>query len=473
MATFAEIEITFDQEFDFNVQNNGLSIGFTNQSTQSSGVVLETIVQTRSQAFEFSAGTDSNTQAQLYKDAIDLDFVASGQWECTILVNVVTVKSTNPDIFINQLFTFAPNDLRVSALITNTPSSVPAVDGLMLARSNYYLSLGITTELFQNVQMFFRTGDTSASLASPNYEKKVFTPSLNWEYFDVLISRFALDFLNPRPVWRASTGILPSAVGSLVATTIRTQNNVQTSPQSRIVDLITTRGYSSYADGANYLDTTSNVLLTSKFNQVQQGDTIVVPVLADGSSYFFEDKDQNIIYGNTIVNSQIVENRVQYLFVDTTALTTPYIVLNTEYIFEIVKECKFTPVNVMFLNRLGVFEQLTFFKAKTESVTFTQEGQYKNNFVLGGLYDTSRHLYRSGNKNARTTVSLNSGYLNEQQNEALKDLLNSEYVYFNDAGTFTPVNVESKSLRVLTGLNDKLINYAIDFLQSFDAVQNV
>ena len=44
MATFAEIEITFDQEFDFNVQNNGLSIGFTNQSTQSSGVVLETIV---------------------------------------------------------------------------------------------------------------------------------------------------------------------------------------------------------------------------------------------------------------------------------------------------------------------------------------------------------------------------------------------------------------------------------------------
>jgi hypothetical protein len=127
----------------------------------------------------------------------------------------------------------------------------------------------------------------------------------------------------------------------------------------------------------------------------------------------------------------------------------------------------------MFLNRLGVFEQLTFFKAKTENVTFTQEGEYKNNFVLGGLYDTSRHLYRSGNKNARTTVSLNSGYLNEQQNEVLKDLLNSEYVYFNDAGTFTPVNVDSKSLRVLTGLNDKLINYAIDFLQSFDAVQNV
>jgi hypothetical protein len=473
MATFAEIEITFNQEFDFNVQNNGLSIGFTNQSTQSSGVVLETIVQTRSQAFEFSAGTDSDTQAQLYKDAIDLDFVASGQWECTILDNVVTVKSTNPNIFINQLFTFAPNDARVSALITNTPSSVPAVDGLMLARANYYLSLGITTELFQNVQMYFRTGDTSASLAVPNYEKKVFRPSLNWEFFDILISRFALDFLNPRPVWQSATGVLPSAVGSLVATTIRTQNDVQTAPQARIVDLITTRGYSSYADGANFLDTTSKVLLTSKYNQVQLGDTIVVPVLADGSSYFFLDEDDNIIYGNTVSNSDTIENKVQYLFVNTTGLTKPYIVLNTDYIFEIVTECKFTPVNVTFLNRLGVFEQLTFFKAKNETVDFTEQGEYKNNFVLGGLYNTSRHLYKSGNKNARTTVTLNSGYLNEQQNEAVKDLLNSEYVYFNDAGTFTPVNVDSKSLRVLTGLNDKLINYEISFMESFDAVQNV
>lgn len=473
MATFAQIQITFNQQFDFDTAQNGFVISFTNQATQGNNQIFSTIVQTRSSSLQFSTGTDATTQAQFYKDAIDLDYVPSGDWECEILGAAVTIKSTNPNIFINQLFVYEPNTERVTVVITNTPSSVPAVDGLMLARSNYYLSLGITTELFQNVQMYFRTGDTSVSLALPNYEKKVFTPSVNWEYFDILISRFALDFLNPRPVWRASTGSLPSAVGSLVATTIRTQSNLQTSPQSRIVDLITTRGYSSYADGANYLDTTSNVLLTSKFNQVQQGDTIVVPVLADGSSYFFLDKDDNIIYGNTVVDSQIVENRVQYLFVDTSELTTPYVVLNTEYIFEIVKECKFTPVNVMFLNRLGVFEQLTFFKAKTENLTFTQEGEYKNNFVIGGLYDTSRHLYRSGNKNARTTVSLNSGYLNEQQNESLKDLLNSEYVYFNNAGTFTPVNVDSKSLRVLTGLNDKLINYAIDFLQSFDAVQNV
>lgn len=169
----------------------------------------------------------------------------------------------------------------------------------------------------------------------------------------------------------------------------------------------------------------------------------------------------------------MIEESIKYLFLTTANLTTGFITLNDTHIFEIVDECKFTPQNVLYLNKFGVFENLTFFKAKENTVEFTSEGEYKNNFVLGGQYDVTRHLYRSGNKNARESVTLNTGYLNELQNECIKDLLNSEYVYFNDSGTFVPVNLDKKSLSILSRINDKLINYAIDFKYSFDTIQNV
>jgi len=120
-----------------------------------------------------------------------------------------------------------------------------------------------------------------------------------------------------------------------------------------------------------------------------------------------------------------------------------------------------------------VFESFTFFKAKESNVSFTEEGEFKNNFVLGGTYDITRHLYRSGNKNARETITLNTGYINETQNEVIRGILNSDHVFFNNAGTFVPVNVDTKSLKVLSKINDKLINYTIDFKNSFDTVQNV
>jgi hypothetical protein len=120
-----------------------------------------------------------------------------------------------------------------------------------------------------------------------------------------------------------------------------------------------------------------------------------------------------------------------------------------------------------------VFESFTFYKAKENKVDFSQEGEFKNNSVFGGAYDITKHLYKSGNKNARETITLNTGYINETQNEVLRGILNSEYVFFNNAGTFVPVNVDTKSLSILSKINDKLINYTIDFKESFDTVQNV
>ena len=201
----------------------------------------------------------------------------------------------------------------------------------------------------------------------------------------------------------------------------------------------------------------------------------MIPYLNDGSLSAISIKnDLDVeVFNHVPVVTDFVESSVQYLFYNTLGIESTYFTVNDTYFYEVIDECKYTPQRVTFLNAYGVFEDLFFYKAKQEQTQFTQEGEYKNNFVLGGTYDTSRHLYRSGNKNARTTISLNTGYIDEQQNKSIEQIINSEYVYFNNAGVFIPVNVDKTSLELLTRINDKLINYSIDFKESFDKVQNV
>ena len=472
MATYSEIDLTFLAAFDPTAATPKLNVLFSINGVLN--VIQNFIVVTRSGSGQFAEGSDATTQAQKYKDALDLDIVPSGDWEVVITGDVVTIKSTNPLVLFQSIIVGAPNDTRVTTVTRNISTPIADTTGLLLARSNYYLSQTITTEQYVNVQMYFRTGDTTLALGTPDYIKKVNKPSVNWEYFDVLISRFALDFIEPKPVFALSTGIIDSDIDSLVSTTITTTTDQLTIPQEQIKNLKTTKGYSSYSDGANYLDTTAEILLTSTINQVQKDGFIILPFVNEGQTISLVDGLN--ITSLTAVLSDESNKKIQYAIFDLTGVVSEFVTVAAgveNYTFEIVEECKYTPQVVSFLNKFGVFEEITFFKAKRESVEFKSEGEYKNNFVLGGAYSTQRHLYRSGNKNARETIKLNTGYLQEEQNAVIEGLLNSEYVFFRNGLDYTPVNVDTKSLEKLTGLNDNLISYSIDFKYSFDLVQNV
>ena len=475
MATYSEIDLTFLAAFDPTAATPKLNVLFSINGVLN--VIQNFIVVTRSGSGQFAEGSDATTQAQKYKDALDLDIVPSGDWEVVITGDVVTIKSTNPLVLFQSIIVGAPNDTRVTTVTRNISTPIADTTGLLLARSNYYLSQTITTEQYVNVQMYFRTGDTTLALGTPDYIKKVNKPSVNWEYFDVLISRFALDFIEPKPVFALSTVIIDSDIDSLVSTTITTTTDQLTIPQEQIKNVKTTKGYSSYSDGANYLDTTSEILLSSTINQVQKDGFIIVPFVNEGQTIKLRDQDDVLLQSLTATTSVESNKQIQYAIFDLTGIVADSVYAiggsSVRYVFEIVEECKYIPQVVSFLNSLGVFEEITFFKAKRESVEFKSEGEYKNNFVLGGAYSTQRHLYRSGNKNARETIKLNTGYLHEEQNAVIEGLLNSEYVFFRNGLDYTPVNVDTKSLEKLTGLNDNLISYSIDFKNSFDLVQNV
>ena len=471
MATFSEIDITFTDFFVTDSTVNVFNIQILNTSTDVFFKLREGVVTTRSGDNEFTQGDSAVTQAQFFKAAIDADYVAGGEYECTISGAVVTIKSTVNSYQFQNIIVGQANLPRFTTVIRNYSIPVTDTTGLLLARSNYYLTRDITTEAFIEVKMYFRSGEFADPLGTPNYIKKIFRPSVNWEYFDVLISRFALDFLNPKPVYSATNGLVNSLVGSVVATTITTSTDISTTPTERLKNALTTRGYSNYSEGINLLND-KIILLTSLNNQILKGGQIMIPLIA-GNILTIKNDQGVTLETETVVEGDKAENSIVYYFYDTGSSESTFFTVNDTYIFEVVEECKYTPQIVYFLNKFGVFESFTFFKAKESNVSFTEEGEFKNNFVLGGTYDITRHLYRSGNKNARETITLNTGYINETQNEVIRGILNSDHVFFNNAGTFVPVNVDTKSLKVLSKINDKLINYTIDFKNSFDTVQNV
>jgi hypothetical protein len=66
-------------------------------------------------------------------------------------------------------------------------------------------------------------------------------------------------------------------------------------------------------------------------------------------------------------------------------------------------------------------------------------------------------------------IKIETGFLNEDYNATIQELLQSEKVWMNG----NPINVVSNSLEFKTRLIDKLISYSIDFEYAYDEINNV
>jgi hypothetical protein len=68
---------------------------------------------------------------------------------------------------------------------------------------------------------------------------------------------------------------------------------------------------------------------------------------------------------------------------------------------------------------------------------------------------------------------MNTGFVSEEYNKVIKELMLSEQVWVRKDNEILPINVKSKSLTYKTSVNDKLINYTIEFDYSFDKINNI
>ena len=155
--------------------------------------------------------------------------------------------------------------------------------------------------------------------------------------------------------------------------------------------------------------------------------------------------------------------------------------------------CKYQVNKILFVNRWGALQDLYFFKKSTESfetskeqfnrslfqartVNYTQRSS-DNSCVTStsyNNYNNKAHANKTFNANGKESISLNTGFVSEIMNDSFEELMLSEYIWMIDSSNVIyPINLKESSFTKKTSLNDKLINYTMNFEKSFNMVNNI
>ena len=140
--------------------------------------------------------------------------------------------------------------------------------------------------------------------------------------------------------------------------------------------------------------------------------------------------------------------------------------------FELDCEIKYSVINCVFINRYGV-PQSIFLSKVSKRGDDADSDEYRGLSSNFGVYDTTQHQYKEFNKNGRGRTVCNTTNLNEYENNSLKELLYSEKVWLIDSGVISPVKLNKNSFDYKTDLNDKQIQYTIEFKNAFDTINQV
>jgi hypothetical protein len=103
----------------------------------------------------------------------------------------------------------------------------------------------------------------------------------------------------------------------------------------------------------------------------------------------------------------------------------------------------------------------------------TNVSYFKRNIIENANYNLGDAQKAVVNKNANETLTLNSGFYPENNNDVFKQLLLSDYVWIDYESNEIPCNIASSSISYKTSRNDKLINYTLDIEFASDTIQNI
>jgi len=232
-------------------------------------------------------------------------------------------------------------------------------------------------------------------------------------------------------------------------------------------------GYTEFEDGAS-AELSTNCLMTRSNIYLPENTAGKIPIWSGGVGKY--------VIGST--TTQVTDNgntnqKIQYITVpanstsvaiydtDDTTLKKTITVTN-------VCEPKFTPYKVTFVNKYGAYEDLYFYKKSVETFNVTNEN-YKSNIIQNSSasYNTYSTQDQRFNTNAQSKLKLNTGFILEDMTSAIEEMFLSENVWIRFEGKTLPIEPFTKSFTKKTGLNDKLINYTVDFKFAFNKINDV
>lgn len=215
--------------------------------------------------------------------------------------------------------------------------------------------------------------------------------------------------------------------------------------------------------------------ISSSTNTNGQIDYVTVSGLDDNDTY----RERVINDGGTLEDSDCLERFLSNYNVG----EVDEVIVNTDAGVEVVKintiyECKYEPYKVTFVNKYGALQDLWFFKKSVESTNVTSEQFKASIFDQSTLsYKTYKHQQQSFLAQGKDRITMNTGYVNDDHNAVLEELLLSEQVWYTEITDteerVIPVIPQTKSITYKTSVNDKLANYTVDFEHAFDKINNI
>jgi hypothetical protein len=372
-------------------------------------------------------------------------------------------------------------------------------------RSPYYLKVSYGVLDSASMELYIYTGEfTTDKPADPQYTiNKIAAIGNNYVVFE--IAELVRDYLDiefdgdydSQTIWvEADVDITYSL------TVVDTQN----------FDYIAFDGYGYFEDGINP-ELSRGYLQSNNIIYRLDDQNVRVPVFTEDTNsitYFYRgvEKRTDLISTSTNTNGQIdyitvsgSDNTDTYqqrvladggtleltecldAFLDTIDIgLVDELYINSDSGTEIVKiitePCsKFEPYKVTFVNKFGALQDLWFTLKSTESLTTTGE-TYKANIVDFGTltYATYKPQVAQYNKLGKESITLNTNYLSEEYNEVIKQLMMSEQVWITkltDTEEVLSVIPKTQSVTYKTSINDRLVQYTIDFDYAFDKINTV
>ncbi len=138
-------------------------------------------------------------------------------------------------------------------------------------------------------------------------------------------------------------------------------------------------------------------------------------------------------------------------------------------------------LKIIYINKYGAQQDVWFFLKNSKQISRTNDG-YKSNIIsylsnTGATYNKKDAANKVFNTQGKQTHSLSSGYYPEASNQLFEELLLSEHVwlevFYKGKPEIVPVKVINSSIQFKTQINDRLIQYTMEFEEAFDYINNI
>ena len=138
-----------------------------------------------------------------------------------------------------------------------------------------------------------------------------------------------------------------------------------------------------------------------------------------------------------------------------------------------VCELKYENYKITFVNKFGAFQDIYFFLVRKDSTNVSSE-KYKRHVLTGdGSFNTALHSEATFNVKAKDKLTMNTTFVDESYNDVLSELMTSEKIWITEGSQVLPIRITTTTLDRKTSLNDKLIQYTLNFEYAFDKINNI